>query len=401
MEKFFWKSESFFKVEITKKNIPSSSRCRHHPSFISQMAKKGKSSKQSTDVASSYVGPKQIGAFKTLKIGQHWCYMRAHAGGEDERTMFLVNLPIDTTEKHIRVLFAQAGQIESVRLWKGKGVELMEEEDEEDEEQSQQQRSGSKKNVVQQVPKVVPLPPLDPRDPNPFLPTSTSAHVTFLDESSLARALEMHSIKAWPDPFKDIEAAQQKLDEEEVDNSKTNKKRSNAVRTAEEAAAKSKANAPPVGLEYLLARHRAVRPALSLVKEHADSVMALFEYRLKNPKQKSKASTGGIEAVSVGPNGELLDADGFIIVQSTGKYGRTADAQGGSVRVARSRAQGERNRGADDEPAKKKKKLELDDFYRFQRREAKRQELADLRAKFQADQEKIKELKANRNFKPF
>ncbi|PWN37430.1 uncharacterized protein FA14DRAFT_109092, partial [Meira miltonrushii] len=295
----------------------------------------------------------------------HWCYMRAHTGGEDERTMFLVNLPIDTTEKHIRIIFAQAGQIENVKLWKGKGVELMEE-DEEDEEQP----SGSSKKVVQQIPKVVPLPSFDPRDPNPFLPTSTSAHVTFLDESSLARALEIHS------------------------------KRSNTVRTAEEAAAKSATSAPPVGLDYLLARHRAVRPASSLVKEHADSVIALFEYRLKNPKQKSKASTGGIEAVSVGPNGEMLDADGFIIVQSTGKYGRTADAQGGSVRVARSRAQGERNRGADDEPAKKKKRLELDDFYRFQRREAKRQELADLRAKFQADQEKIKELKANRNFKP-
>lgn len=362
------------------------------------MAKKGKSITNSKESSSNDVGPRQIGAFKTLKIAEHWCYMRAHTGGEDQRTMFLVNLPIDTTEKHIRILFAQAGQIESVRLWKGKGVELMEEDDEEEDEE---QPSGSKKKIVQQIPKVTPLPPIDPRDPNPFLPTSTSAHVTFLDESSLARALEIHAIKAWPDPFKDIESAQQRLDEEAVETSKTNKKRSNTVRTAEEAAAKSATNAPPVGLDYLLARHRAVRPASSLVKEHADSVIALFEYRLKNPKQKSKASTGGIEAVSVGPNGELLDADGFIIVQSTGKYGRTADAQGGSVRVARSRAQGERNRGADDEPAKKKKRLELDDFYRFQRREAKRQELADLRAKFQADQEKIKELKANRNFKPF
>ena len=274
---------------------------------------------------------------------------------------------------------------------------MEEEEDEEEEEES----FSSKKKAVQQIPKIIPLPPFDPRDPNPFLPTSTSAHITFLDESSLGRALEMHSIKSWPDPFKDIESAQQRLEEEEAETGMTNKKRSNTVRTAEEAVAKSATNAPPVGLEYLLARHRAVRPAASLVREHADSVLALFEYRLKNPKKKSKTSTGGIEAVSVGPNGELLDADGFVIVQATGKYGRTADAQGGSVRVARSRAQGERNRGGEDEPAKKKKRLELDDFYRFQRREAKRQELADLRAKFQADQEKIKELKASRNFKPF
>lgn len=328
--------------------------------------------------------------------------MRAHVGGTDERTMFLVNLPIDSTEKHIRTIFAQAGQVESVRLWKGKGVDLLEEEEEEEaEEEQSQQNSSSKKKNAQLPPKVIPLPPLDPRDPNVFLPTSTSAHITFLDESSLTRALEMHSIKSWPDPFKDIKSVQQRLEEEAEETSKMNNKRKSTVRTAEEAAAKSSVGAPPVGLEYLLARHRALRPDARMVKEHVDSVMASFEFRLKHPKQKGKASTGGIEAVSVGPNGELLDADGFVIVQPTGKYGRTADVQGGSVRVARSRAQGERNRGADDEPAKKKKRLELDDFYRFQRREAKREELADLRAKFQADQEKIKQLKANRNFKPF
>lgn len=160
-------------------------------------------------------GPKQIGAFKTLRIGKHWCYMRAHVGGEDERTMFLVNLPIDSTEKHVRTIFQKAGQIESVRLWKGKGVELMVEGEEEEEAvKENRQLKGlkqAKSTTTASAPKVIPLPSLDPREPNTFLPTSTSAHITFLDESSLHRALEIDSIKSWPDPFKGIADAQSKL----------------------------------------------------------------------------------------------------------------------------------------------------------------------------------------------
>lgn len=343
---------------------------------------------------------RQLGAFKTLQIGAHFCYMRAHAG-EDDRTMFLVNLPVDTTDRHVRTVFAQAGAMESVRLWKGKSSDVTDE-DEEQQEMGEQAIVGAKsgkaggRSKAAKAPMVRPLPSLDPRDPHQFLPTSTSAHITFLDESSLQRALAMSYVKAWPDPFKGIAEAQDRLHAEGAEGGK---KRSRKAQTADEAIVANKhAAAPPSGLDYLLARHRSLRPPLEAVRAHVDSVIANFEWRLKHPKAKSSA----IEAVSVGPNGELLDADGFTIVQNTGKYGRTTDGQGSSIRVARSRAQSARSRGDDEgEPAKKKKRLELDDFYRFQRREAKRQELADLRAKFQADQEKVKQLKSSRNFKPF
>jgi ribosomal RNA-processing protein 7 len=48
-----------------------------------------------------------------------------------------------------------------------------------------------------------------------------------------------------------------------------------------------------------------------------------------------------------------------------------------------------------------KKQVELKNFYRFQQREQKKSKLMELKQKFEADRQKIAELKANRKFKPF
>jgi len=50
---------------------------------------------------------------------------------------------------------------------------------------------------------------------------------------------------------------------------------------------------------------------------------------------------------------------------------------------------------------KKKKKYELVNFYSFQRREAKREQLAKLREKFEEDKARIEKMKAARKFKPW
>ena len=41
------------------------------------------------------------------------------------------------------------------------------------------------------------------------------------------------------------------------------------------------------------------------------------------------------------------------------------------------------------------------DFYRHQRREARRSELGDLRARFEADKRRVADMRATRNFRPF
>ncbi|UZJ51278.1 hypothetical protein CBS101457_000598 [Exobasidium rhododendri] len=355
-------------------------------------AKTRKSERASSSKARDGTG-RQIGAFSVLEVGTHYCYMRAHEG-DDERTMFLVNLPTDTTDRHLKAIFAQAGAIESVKLWKGKAANDLQEAEEE-ELALVKGKSAAKKDSG--PPKVITLPPLDPRYPHHFLPTATSAHITFLDESSLERALSQTHLKAWPRPFHEIDLANAQISSRDQEATSTKKKKRNSIKTAAEAAANDNVAAPPTGLEYLMARHRSLRPALGSVKAHVDSVIANYEYRRAHPLKKKS----GIQAVSVGPNGELLDEDGFVIVQSTGKYGRTQEGEGGaSFKVARRRgAAAELEEEAARE--KKKKRFELDDFYRFQRREEKREELANLRSKFREDQEKVKKLKASRNFKPF
>ncbi len=50
---------------------------------------------------------------------------------------------------------------------------------------------------------------------------------------------------------------------------------------------------------------------------------------------------------------------------------------------------------------KKKKDLTLKNFYRHQIREAKRDQVAELRRKFEADKEKVQKMKISRKFKPF
>jgi ribosomal RNA-processing protein 7 len=52
------------------------------------------------------------------------------------------------------------------------------------------------------------------------------------------------------------------------------------------------------------------------------------------------------------------------------------------------------------EPEKKKKK-ELTDFYKFQVRDKRREELASLRRRFDADKNRVAEMKIQRKFKPF
>lgn len=345
-----------------------------------------KSDKASTSKTHSSSG-RQIGTFKVLQIGSHYAYMRAH-DGEDDKTMFMVNLPTDTTDRHIKSIFASAGAVESVRLWKSEVLsEAIVEKEEEEFSTKGNKRDGGPPIVVQ-------LPSIDPRHPHHFLPTATSAHITFLDESSLERALFQSHVKSWPDPFSGISQAKARLESQEEQPQNRKKK---SIRTADEAAAAAGSiSAPPVGVEYLLSRHRALRPSLADVKAHVDSVIANYDYRKTHPIKKKI----GIQAVSVGPNGELLDEDGFTIVKSSGKYGRTADGEGGSsVKVARRR--GGDNLEDDAVKEKKRKRFELEDFYRFQKREQKREELATLRAKFQEDQEKVKKLKASRSFKPF
>ena len=81
----------------------------------------------------------------------------------------------------------------------------------------------------------------------------------------------------------------------------------------------------------------------------------------------------------------MSDADGFITVKN---------------RKKRKREQAKRGSGG-PRSRKRGKEYELKNFYRFQMREQKRNQLADLRKKFENDKLQVAKMKELRKFKPF
>ncbi|KAJ3176711.1 Ribosomal RNA-processing protein 7 A [Geranomyces variabilis] len=137
---------------------------------------------------------------------------------------------------------------------------------------------------------------------------------------------------------------------------------------------------PLSGLAKYLAAHYAARPTLATLAAETNATLAAFE-------DAERAARAAVESARNVP-----DADGFVtVVRGRGRKGMNCDGQGASVTAAR----------AEDLTKLKPKKKELVDFYRFQLRENKRNQLADLRRKFEDDKQKIAALRANRRFNPY
>ncbi|KAK9479237.1 ribosomal RNA-processing protein 7-domain-containing protein [Lipomyces japonicus] len=84
------------------------------------------------------------------------------------------------------------------------------------------------------------------------------------------------------------------------------------------------------------------------------------------------------------------DAEGFVTVSKviSGRAGAQAAGSGDSDAIRQ-------------DARKRQKKAELKDFYRFQIRQEKKERMNDLLKNFKQDQERIKELKAKKKFRPF
>ncbi|CAI5724551.1 unnamed protein product [Hyaloperonospora brassicae] len=124
------------------------------------------------------------------------------------------------------------------------------------------------------------------------------------------------------------------------------------------------------GLQAYAAKYRRNRPGLSILKDMADRFMASFD---------------AAEEESLRGRKELknrVDDDGFQSVVNTKKRGMILAEEV----LAR--------------PAKKLKSKEIDNFYRFQTREKKRDQLKTLRERFQEDRRVVDELKKANKFQP-
>ena len=305
--------------------------------------------------------PKSVGGFTPIPIAYsssavHILYARAHTNSKSSkrhtdkgkgkevvypegRTLFLVNVPSDATERELMLFFKPAGTVEQV-VFDADGdvaggedqLEFSSDDDEDGEEEdgtadaadepTQRPRKKRKTGKEDAPPEVTPLPTPTLRI---LRRTGRSAHLIFLDSSSLSRALSLPSdSKSKPRPWPTDEDA-------------------------------------PLGLAHYLAAYHAARPPLDSVRAHADSYMTRFEWVQARERKASKYRMG--EAV--------VDEDGFTLVTRGGAYGKT---MGGGVGVASKQFQEEVGGGKPGKRYRKKKteKKEKEGFYAFQIHEKKR-----------------------------
>jgi len=89
---------------------------------------------------------------------------------------------------------------------------------------------------------------------------------------------------------------------------------------------------------------------------------------------------------------EQVDEDGFTIV--VGSHRKTKSGIMGSLKTAADLKR-------DEKYMKKAQKRQKKDFYRFQIRERKKQEVSDLLKKFKEDQERVRVMREKRRFNPY
>lgn len=278
----------------------------------------------------------------------HYLYIRAHVtkakGGTTSnefppnRTLFMVNVPPDATERELVTLFSKYGAVERVAFAGHDRIqEIVDEEmeisDEEatdtlkldemeiqDDEEEDATHHHKKKGVEKKktvMPKVIPLPTVSLRH---LRRTGGIGHIIFTSPQGLAAVLALSGSAlplAWP-KFKATSGAE------------------------------------PSGLAHYVAKYKSLRPPLKVVKEHADSSMEVYEHKQALANRNTSKYRKG-EAI--------VDEDGFTLVTRGGAYGQTL---GGGVGVASKKfmqetASGKRNR--------KKKSAQKDGLYAFQTRE--------------------------------
>lgn len=288
-----------------------------------------------------------IAGFTVLAIAYspsstHYLYARPHVGSKkngsqstlpEGRTLFLVNVPPDASERELVLFFKYAGTAERV-VFPDDATEEEPQDDpmlsdsglEDDAMEVEEIQPRKKRKLAKEEklppPKVIPLPTTSLRT---LRRSGRTAHLVFLDASSLTRALQPSATqkpRPWP--------------------SSPNE---------------------PLGLDYYLAQHSAQRPPLDVVRAHADSFMARFDWEQARARRHTRFRKG--EAI--------VDEDGFTLVTRGGAYGQTL---GGGVGVASRKFQEAAAKGAvDGKRGKGRKKREAkakEGFYAFQVHEKKR-----------------------------
>ncbi|KAG8217944.1 hypothetical protein J3R82DRAFT_6112 [Butyriboletus roseoflavus] len=151
--------------------------------------------------------PKFVSGFTVIPVvyrhSTHILYVRAHLSKSKDiiypegRTLFLVNIPVDATDREISLFFKFCGTIEQVVYDRNSSHETEAEAEVETEaetspspspstEEQQPRLKKQRERPEKASPSIVPLPPVPTRT---LRKTGSIAHIIFLDPSSLEKAL--------------------------------------------------------------------------------------------------------------------------------------------------------------------------------------------------------------------
>ncbi|KAI9508134.1 ribosomal RNA-processing protein 7-domain-containing protein [Russula earlei] len=329
---------------------------------------------------------------------RHMLYIRAHVRGSsknarkqqwpEDRTLFMVNVPPDATEREVVLLFKPCGTVQQV-FFDADGPSHYADSDAESDDDnddalsdesdastpSQSPARKKRKTAASSTggpttepnagpssrgkrrPKVVPLPDVPLRT---LRRTGQTAHVVFLDASSCARALALARRQdAKPVPWP----------------ANGDKDR-------------------PRGLAHYIKQYEAARPPLDALRDHVDSALARFDFDVA-------ARKAALRRESKYKKGEaLVDEEGFTLVVRGGAYGQ---AVGGGVGVASRQFVDEYAKGVHGGSKRKRRKegKEKTGFYAFQIHETKRNALLELKRKWEQDKAAVEKLKGSKKYRPY
>ncbi|KAI8929291.1 ribosomal RNA-processing protein 7-domain-containing protein [Entophlyctis helioformis] len=300
----------------------------------------------------------------------HHIFMRAHSSRKTsdslpaDRTIFLVNLPADTNILHLRRLFRRCGTIERV-VWKGvAGVDP-----------SDAGAAAGATNAAAADAAVV-SETLVRQAKGWIHPTGSHAHLVFDDAESVERVLAMKARRRlWSDQIDQGEVVPGVNDGQNMDADAD----ADADADGNADGKTPQTTGHPMGIQKWLLQHTTMFPDTTHLQAQVDLAMTLFEDAEETARRELEAKYN------------VPDEDGFVTVTRGRGRRNNADGAGASVMAAR----------AEDVKDLKPKANTLVDFYRFQRRENARNQLADLRRKFEEDKLKIASLKTQRRFKPY
>ncbi|KAF2720468.1 hypothetical protein K431DRAFT_226502 [Polychaeton citri CBS 116435] len=262
------------------------------------------------------------------------------------RELFLVNIPIDTTESHIKSIFANrlgGARVESVafegaRTGKGITAPVAPVQKQQGRKRKRAQTGEGEGEGTVADEEVGLLPETWDRE---LHGSGSTAIATFVDRANAELAMKETRKAAKGD---------------------------RAVRWPSEADLKTTAP-PSLGIPRYLAHHRLRHPSHAELQQSVDGYMAAF------------AAQEAHRAQLLARQRQEPDADGFITVTRGGRNGPARE---------------EETRAREEELKRRERNRVKDDFYRFQTRERKKEEAKDLVREFEEDRRKVEELRRRR-----